>query len=95
MNSGLLTVAIMNNALNARNSRRIRQLFSNDRILLAENKIEIWIMQIQTGSVLCKYSQDVCYANSHYANVLGGTFISTFLQEAKAFYYAGLHITAT
>jgi len=37
-------------------------------------------MQIQTGSVLCKYSQDVCYANSYYANVLGGTFISTFLR---------------
>lgn len=38
-------------------------------------------MQIQTGSALCKYSQDVYYANSYYVNVLDRTFISTFLRE--------------
>lgn len=56
--------------------------FSNDREYCSRwNKIEIWIMQIQTGSALCKYSQDVYYANSYYVNVLGRTFISTFLRE--------------
>lgn len=67
---GLFSVAVMNNASNTRNSRRIRHHFRTIEYYSLKYKIEIWIMQIQTGSVLCKYSQDVCYANSYYANVL-------------------------
>lgn len=45
----------MNNASNTRNSRRMRQLFSNDRILLGE---------IKSKFGLCKYKQDPYYANT-------------------------------